>query len=577
MKLFKYLACGLLVAGSLSVFTACDDDDTIEAPRLFSPVVNMSTNANSIECKWQGIEGAVAYELTLQRELTATDDAGNKLTEDVRKVTIEVDPTGVTYFSPYVFDNLDWDERYRVLIQAIGTDKTSNVYTGEFVSVSYPTKVKSVTDVVDTGVKLEWNADDSGSTDLAYINVFVRNSDGTVTPYTHDGVAAVVSREDDAEETTYFYTLTDEDKANGYVELYGLEGGINYRVIVYAENGDYRGRRDFTTLQAEQYPDESLVYDLRGYGDEAADTIISTDFFNTLPENAVVVLKGGLKYVAKGTPDISKSMTIKTGMSLSGKATISMGGMSTSGDIANLTFENVKLTCLDTDDLSSNFGGRYLFNHSNLSTVGTLTLENVDVKYMRGFIRTRKAGQRYDNIVINNCNMDSIGGYKVIHLDNEDTSIGNITITNSTFSNTQGIVRSDNHDNTSIDNIVVDNCTFAYCSSNAGFFLMKRDGCSPNLKFSMSNCIVGKNYKGSTGVGAAFNDGVVAAYNNVYVTSDFTWTKNADGEDTNPFGTYEAMSQSADDVWVDPEGLDFTLKNAQLPCAAAGDPRWRVN
>lgn len=101
MKLFRYMACGLLVAGSLTVFTACEDDNNLgEAPRLFSPVVNVTTNANAIECKWNGIQGATSYILTLQRELTTTDDSGAALAEDVRTVTVNVDPTGVSHFSP---------------------------------------------------------------------------------------------------------------------------------------------------------------------------------------------------------------------------------------------------------------------------------------------------------------------------------------------------------------------------------------------------------------------------------------------------------------------------------------------
>ncbi len=577
MKLFRYMACGLLVAGSLTVFTACEDDNNLgEAPRLFSPVVNVTTNANAIECKWNGIQGATSYILTLQRELTTTDDSGAALAEDVRKVTVDVDPTGVSHFSPYTFEDLDWDERYRVAIQAVGTDKESNVYTCEFVSVTYPTKVKAVTDIVDTGVKLEWNQEEGETVDLTYVNVFVRNDDGTTTPYNPSVETATVSREDADETPDYYYTLTDEDRANGYIELYGLEDATPYRVIFYSNEGDYRGRRDFKTQTAEVYPDPTLVHDLRGLDDAVADTIMCTDFFDTLPEGAIVILKGGYKYPTKGTPKITKSVTIKTGMSLSGKATIATAGMATSGDIANVTFENVKLTCDDGADLTSNFGGRYLFNHSNLGVIGNLTLENVDVKYMRGVIRTRKEGQRYDNITINNCTLDSIGGYKVIHLDTKDTSIGNVTITNSTFSNVEGIIRANNRDNTQIDNVLVDNCTFAYCSNNAELFMFKRDGCNVNLKFNMNNCIVGGNFNGKTGQGFSCNDGATAGFSRVYVTSDFNWTLTDTGEIKAPFGAFETLTETTDQIWENPKALDFTIKNPQSVCNEIGDPRWHI-
>lgn len=165
----------------------------------------------------------------------------------------------------------------------------------------------------------------------------------------------------------------------------------------------------------------------------------------------------------------------------------------------------------------------------------------------------------------------------MIHLDTSDTSIGSISFTNTTFSNVDGVVRANNRDNTSVGSIFVDNCTFAYCSAGAELFAMKRDGCSPNLQFSMTNCIIGGNFVGKTGMGASFNDGVAPNFSTIYVTSDFVWAiDDKTGDLKNPLGGYDTMSQSVNDIWVDPANLDFTLKNAQLPCAAAGDPRWHV-
>lgn len=593
MKLFKYMACGLLVAGSLTVFTACEDDNNLgEAPRLFSPVVSVSANANSLECTWQGIKGAKSYKLSLERELPSTDESGTVLSETIRTVEITVDETGLTPFSPYTFEDLDWDERYRVAIQAFGADKQSNTYTCEFVSVNYPTKVKTVTDIVDTGVKIEWASSEGETTDLAYINVFERNEDGTLTPYwgetENEGEVepATMSRAEgeETEAPKYYYTLTDEDRANGYVEVYGLQSSTPYRVIAYNEDGEYRGRRDFKTQTAEVYPDPSLVRDLRGLDEEVADTIMCTDFFNELPEGAIVILKGGRKYVTKGTPKITKSVTIKTGMSLSGKATLSMSGFASQGDIANIKFENVKMTCLASDDLTSNFGGRYLFNHSNDGTIGNFILENVDIKYMRGLIRTRKAGQRYNNVIINNCTMDSIGGYGIAQCDEKDTHIDNFTMTNSTVSNAQRLLRAAK-DDCSFDKILIENCTIYAVggdeSKDVANFLFdfgKSEKQNPNLVLNMNNCILGGVYMhGSTPLPVkAFqcNQGI-AAYVGVYVTTDVKWDVDKEGNLLN-FSSEEDMTLSDKDIWVNPAALDFTLKNAQLPCAAAGDPRWWV-
>lgn len=571
------------------MFTACDDDNNLgEAPRLFSPVVTASANANSLVCTWQGIKGATSYVLTLERALPNANEDGSVAVEEVRTVTVNVDPTGLEMFSPYTFENLEWDERYRVSIKAIGTDKESKIYTTDLTTLTYPTKLKAVNTVIDTGVKIEWNEDDKSAdwVDIAYINVFVRNDDGTVTPWVHEKAETpaepeAASRADESTEKNpivapepnddYYYTLTADDIRGSFAIIDNLDPATSYRVIAYDKNGEYRGRRDFKTVEAEVYENPELVYDLRLEDTEE----LTSSFFEELPDGAVLLLKGGVKYVTTGTPTITGNITIKTGMSLMGKATLSSHGFAVEGDIANVTFENVKYTCYDNDDLTSNFGGQYLFNHSKACKIGTLTLENVDVKYMRGLIRTRKSGQRYDNIVINNCNMDSVGGYRVIHLDTDDTSIGNITITNSTFSNTDGIIRANNRNNTNIDNVLIEDCTFAYCSAEQELFAFQRDGCSPNLVFNIKNCVFGGNYKGKTAKGSNFNEGCVVGFNNIFITSDFTWYEK-DGVLGNPFPDYTPLKETSDQIWVDPKNLDFTFTSGALDCAATGDPRWRV-
>lgn len=563
MKLFKYIACGLIMAGSAVAFTSCSDDDHLEAPRLFSPVVSTSVNANSIVCTWQGIKEAKSYELTLQRALPIQNEDGTTALEDVRVVNIDVDPTGVTAYSPYTFENLDWDERYCVSIKAIGDNKESRNYVSELTTLTYPTKLRTVSKIIDTAMMMEWN--DGADADIAYVNVFVRNEDGTVTPWKRANSA------EDAEQPEYYYTLNATDLANSSIVIDQLQPETDFRVVAYSANGEYRGRRDFTTQASEVFDNPELVVDLR---QESTDTL-KAEFFENLPNGAIVLLTGGKSYVASGT--FTHDLTIRTGMSLSGKATLMSGGMAAKGDINNIRIENVKYTCLPGDDKSSNFGGRYFFNNGDDYNIGNLTFEDVEVVAMRGFIRTRKSGQHFGNIVFNNCVMDSIGGYKLIHLDTADTSIDNVTITNSTFSTIDGIIRANNRDNTNIKNVTVENCTFAYASNGAELFMFKRDGCSEDLSFSMTNCIIGGNYPGKQGMGASFNAGVVAAFDKIYVSSDFVWATDANtGDIKNPLGAYSTLKESIDQLWVDPAKRDFTLKSGSFECSEAGDPRWRV-
>ena len=564
MKLFKYIACGLLMAGTAVTLSSCDDKDHPEAPRLFSPVVTTSVNANSLVCTWQGIKEAVSYELTLQRALPNPAEDGSIVYEDVRVVKIEVDPTGTTPYSPYTFENLDWDERYRVNIKAIGTNKESRIYTTEYTTLSYPTKLRTVTTIIDTAAKIEWSEGDD--VDIAYFNVFVRNEDGTVTHWTHE----VAEGEEPASD--YYYTVTDKDLDAGYAEIYALQPETDFRVIAYSADGEYRGRRDFRTQAAEVFENPELVVDLRMEDTEE----LTNDLFGSLPDGAILLLKGGTTYTAPSNLLITKNFTMRTGMSLSGKATLQCAGVDAEGNIGNIRIENLKYTCLPTDDKTSNFGGRYFFNGSKVYNIDNLTFENVEVVAQRGFIRTRKDNQHIENVVFNNCVMDSIGGYKLVHLDNANTSIGSITITNSTLSNIEGVIRANNRDNTNISKIVIDNCTFAY-AGNGELFLLKKDGCCEGLSFSMTNCVIGGNFPGKTAKGATFNASATAAFSNIYVASDFQWAVDAaSGEVQNPLGDYKTMKEGMNDIWVDPAKGDFTYKNGSLECAEAGDPRWRV-
>lgn len=551
------------MAGTAVSMTSCDDKDHPEAPRLFSPVVTTSVSANSLVCTWQGIKEAVSYELTLQRALPLPAEDGSVVYENVKVVNIEVDPSGLTPYSPYTFDNLDWDERYRVQIKAVGATKESRVYTTEYSTLTYPTKLRTVNNIIDTAARIEWNEGDD--VDIAYLDVFVRNADGTVTPYRREV-------EEDEEQPEYYYTVTPKDLGASYSEVYGLQPETDFRVIAYNADGEYRGRRDFQTQAAEVFENPDLVVDLRG---EDTD-ILESSLFESLPEGAILLLKGGTSYTTTGTPKITKNFTMRTGMSLSGKATVMSGGFAAAGDVNDIRLENIKYTCLPTDDKTSNFGGRYFFNNSDVYHIGNLTFEDVEVVAMRGFIRTRKDNQRIDNVVFNNCILDSIGGYKLIHLDTNNTSIGTVSITNSTLSHIEGVIRANNRSNTNIDIVNIDNCTFAY-AGNGELFLFKKDGCCEGLSFSMTNCVIGGNFPGKKAKGATFNASATAAFSNIFVASDFVWDANADtGEVVNPLGDYKTMKEGLNDIWVDPTNGDYTFKTATLECAEAGDPRWRV-
>ncbi len=593
MKLIKYLACGLLFAGSMAVLTACNDDNDLgNPPRLFRPVVSAEASANNLICKWQGIEGATSYKLTVLRDTGGIDENGDAVMEEV--ATTEV------MGSPYTFEDLAWDEKYRVTIQAFGNNIQSGVYETELTSINYPTKLQNIADVIDTGVKVPWSESD----DIAYINVYVRNDDNTVTPYDPETFVPqspaeqTASREGEEEvepETPgdnvdgvnpddYYYVVTDEDRENNYCEIYGLAPSTAFRVIAYDAKGEYLGRKDFKTQAAEVYDNPDLVRDLRSIPDEVADTIFCTDFFDELQPGTLVILKGGYTYPSKGTPEISKSVTIKTGMSLSGKAILKTGGfLFAEGNVGDIKFQDVKVET-NADKTSSNFGGRYLLNQNKKTKVNSLTLDNVEIRYMRGGVRIQSQPSEFDNVVINNCVFDSIGGYRVLCIDNAGGQFTNVTVTNSTFANCEGVMRN-NKEVKGFDNMTISDCTFVFCgtASNQVFDFANNAEQNRDLKFSVTNCIFGPGYGSTEGSLIAFQGfrcagaNSVCAFTNCFMTADAEYAVKADtGAIQGEMPGCEKSGTKTADLWVAPFQSDFSIKTASADCANLGDPRWHL-
>ena len=563
MKLIKYLVCGALIAGSVTALTSCkDDDDYGTPPRLFSPVVNVTSSSNNLDCKWQGIKGATKYELTLLKQTPLTDENGEPVYTEVNKVDVTA--------SQYVFSNLDWDDRYRVDIKAVGEGIESRVYSSDAVNIPYPTKLKNVANVIDAGVRMEWTLEDA---DVAYFNLFIRNEDGTVTPW-HRGDSAqepatVAARADEADEPAaeYYYTVSEADKERGYCDIYGLSAATDYRAIAYAADGEYRGRRDFSTKEAEVYENPELIIDLRVNDMDS----IKNEFIETLPADATVVLAGGKEYIFTDNK-FSKNIKFTTGLSLSGKAIMATNGFAITGNVGRVEFTDVQITCLPSDNKSANFGGRYIFGNSAVFTADEVVFENCDISYMRGGFRLRTANQICKSITMNNCRIDYIGDYALVQTESSGTFVNSLTITNSTITNARRVIRV-NKDNAGFDKVFIKNVTFDKVGDAQPVFDMgnKATQC-PNLDFRIEDCIFGTAF--STASGFRYKQGNIA-FVNVFVASDFAWSIKNDAVE-NPFPAQENLSQKSTDIWVDPASLDFTLTNPLLPCAAAGDPRWFV-
>ncbi|MFT3738148.1 MAG: DUF5123 domain-containing protein [Breznakibacter sp.] len=523
-------------------FNACEDDDDLgKAPRLFRPIAEGESGGQWINIEWDVMDYAKYYQVELSVDSFKT-----------------IDTTIVTSTSPLLIESgIEWDTQYQIRIKVVGENLESAYYVLEDVKVpDYPTLLQDVTsdDIIDVAAIVRWTNDET-------------------TPFT--------SLEFITGETVTSIPLTEDDLASGYKEVYGLEPDTAYIVKIYSEDV-YRGKKRFNTRASQEF--ENPV-DLRELSDEVSQDYLTQSFLDGLVENSTIVLKGGQSYVLTSTLKLSMNVKFVTGYSFYGKAKIVMGDASTSGGFSladAASFGKVEFDGIDfitgNDKTSANFGGRYIFNisPSSLASVNEIiSFENCNIRYLRGVVRAQ-GNVALEHVKINNCILDSIGGYGVINCDNANSVIRNMTLTNSTVTHAEKILV--NSKSATSGSIIVDNCTFNWTPTGSGNYYLDFGSMTIAGDVLFTDCILAAVYTTSTaqtcnGFRSATN--AITASGN-YRTSDFTWTLKADGVSYN--GTpIEATvySKSYTELWNNPTLIDYYFKDSKFEGKGiAGDPRW---
>ena len=209
-------------------------------------------------------------------------------------------------------------------------------------------------------------------------------------------------------------------------------------------NGKYMGKKTFKTLGAEAY--EGTVVDLRGISPEDSYKWFSmssdSQYANAIDslvalypdQDLTIILQGGVEYrmPTLNLPSTTGTITLVTGQSLSGNAIFRVSGnFNAPADVSVGGIVLDKLTFSDEESkpkTDSNYGGTYLFNlNGKNSKIGTIKITNSEVKYKRGVCRLQ-GGPTIDNYIIDNCVMDSIGGYAIANGDNASSQFNHIKI-----------------------------------------------------------------------------------------------------------------------------------------------------
>lgn len=523
---------------SCMLFTiACSDDDELGEPdRLFRPIVNGTTVAGTwLTISWDKYQGTNAYHI----ELSEYEDFSQILVDEV----IEVDE--------YTFEGLQYNTSYYVRLTALGNGIESRPITYKATTTKFPTKLlsPSISDCIDTQVRMKWD-------EIEY-----------------DSMRVFIGKK-------YIKTVEVSAENNASKELIVKEllPDTVYTIKAYTDN-DYLGEMDYTTVPDQVF--DGAFDDLRGLDAGEARTKLTQAYFDELadlyPEGVTVVLEGGANYDV-GTVNISVKTRIVTGLSLQGRAVIHHNGgigVAAGSTFQSLTLENLIVT--DHNDApasSGNFGGKYLLDirgTTESTAVEEINIINCDVRYKRGFLRAQSAIQ-IQKFTIDNCVIDSIGGYGVVNADNTKAYLDNVVIRNTTIAHAEKVLVCAKPDR-SPNSLLMENLTICYAPKGSGY-IIDWNGKEVSGGIIIKNCIFGTGWSDTVnGMRSASNSVLV---DNCFSTSDLNWVMNATtNEPNNPIKDLELLNLTTDQVFENAQEINFGFKDAASQLnGKVGDPRW---
>lgn len=560
-KIFKSMLLLIAVTIGVSSMVSCSDDDDSSLTRLFRPIVsdkNIITglDANDVPyltLKWDNYTNANQYVITV------------KSVDGTEEYTQTVDTTTCT------FSNLNYDKEYNVAIHSANTTNglESKDYTFSATTADYPTLLNSlgVSDIIDIQARVSWNAKASYDS----LKVYALDNDSLVGKYA--------------------VTATDLSKTNKIIG--GLKPKTSYRVEAYS-GGVYKGKKKFKTVASESFTGN--VVDLRDVADEDAYKWFSTSSTTSTYANKIdsliqaypnqditIVLKGNTTYrmPTLALPATTGTIRIITGLTLEGNANFAVSGnfnVNAGASVGGIKLEKITFTDAPLENKgkeTSNFGGTYLFNLNGAgSHIGSIDITNCTIKYKRGLCRIQTSAV-IDKYNVDNCIIDSIGGYGIANADNAAAQIKNITASNSTFSNCSKLFVGTKGLNP--DAIAISNCTFVYCIAEAkSIFDYKGKTIG---SFTVKNCLFGKPGEKPndpsivTGI-TGWSGDAAPTCSDCYYTSDLLWL--IDELTTLPKAQLPGttLKGTTDDLFTAPTISNFKIKSDELGTNVPGDPRW---
>ena len=452
---------------------------------------------------------------------------------------------------------------------------SSKPFTLTTTSLDYPTSLSnlSATDIIDIAARVRW------AEGVNYDRLMVYKD-------SNDSLVAELP-----------LSLDDNIAAQKIIE--NLEPRTTYRVEAYS-GSDYKGKKRFTTAASEKFSGE--VVDLRGLDANTAWKWFSvgsgSSFANTLDsliktqyqdKDITIVLEGGTRYRISTIelPATTGTITFVTGLSLAGEAQMGVEGnfrVAGGSTVGGVIFDKIALTDTENKPRTDNhYGATYVFNlNQSDGNIGNLEFHNCSIKYKRGICRIQTAAS-IQNVIIDNCIIDSISGYGITNADNAKADIQNVKITNTTVSNAEKICVGTK--GLQPNSLVVENCTFVFTVADTKpFFDFKSSNWAAfKDKFTFKNCLIGQAGRSkaegelaTTGI-TGWSGDLQPECDELYFTSDLLWQPTSE-EDPAPKAAFPGTTLSSNTAQTFKNAMEsnFQIITDELGGTkpTPGDPRW---
>lgn len=557
MKLQKYFAMLLLALSTVGVTSSCSDDEDLgEAPRLFRPVASLEAQNNSVVVTWDNIKGATEYTVKLYK-ITGTADDGTDIGTLYREISCES--------SPYTFSDLEWDEKYGVVISCQGNNKSSEEYKTSSLSVPYATKLKSIK-TIDNSARITW---DEGGTQIRVI---------VATPTEGEGESVI--RE-----------ISESEYKAGTVDVVGLQPETKYTFYTYSDveeqsNSTYTGKMNGTTSKAIDFDSEYGAgnwIDIRDYpDDQAVDTLQTTEFWQQVSDGMTIILRGDFDYKVGSSVQFDRSVRFVTASTLGGNARfVSSGGVGLKKGVDVDWVEFVDVDFIGDKSLpgggkevatttDKNFSARQVFNINGVAcTLNRLYFKGCHIEGYRAVVRSQTDGDNITNVELDECTINGVGDQGVFTTTNKKGDWRNVTMRNCTVTNI--VMLCDFRTTVNTLTLTVENCTFCYApletTSNANTPLFRFG--SNAVVLNVRNSLFGPSlFAGGNGgnitankagiVGSIFTDATKAQISvSKSFKTDFDWA--LVGEKTYPLEGLQELSLDENDLWSAPADGDFRI------------------